>query len=56
MEQIPSEQYHVDLAILGQTHNLVKCLPRVVAPRRVLLIVADMVVCSYEYTDCIRLY
>ncbi len=56
MEQIPRQQYHVDILLLRQAHDLVEALPAVVAADRVALVVADMTVCCHENTDRVRSY
>ena len=44
VEQIPSQQHHVDILLLGQTHHLVETLPAVVSPDGISFIVPNMVV------------
>lgn len=51
VEEIAGEQDHIDIAFLGQTHNLVKRLPAVIATDRISFVVADMVVCCHEDAD-----
>lgn len=54
MEEISSEQNHVDVSFSGQAHDFIESLPTVVAPDRVAFVVADMIVCGDEDTDRIR--
>ena len=44
VEQIPSQQHHVDILLLGQAHDFVITLPAVVAPNGISFIVPNMVV------------
>lgn len=44
VEQIPSQQHHVDILLLGQTHHFVEALPAVVSPDGISFIVPNMVV------------
>lgn len=44
MEKIPSEQYHIDIPLFRQTHDLVKTFPTVVPTNVIALVVTDVVV------------
>lgn len=53
MEEIAGQKNHVDIPFLGQAHNLVKGFPTVVAPNRIALVIADMIVRGDQDTDCV---
>ncbi len=54
MEQISSEQHHVDVLLLGQAHDLMKALPAVVPSYRIALHVTDMAIGGHKDADSIR--
>lgn len=53
MEQIPSQQHHIDILLFCNTHNLMEALPAVIATNCISLCVANMIVCGYEDADCV---
>jgi hypothetical protein len=55
VEEITSKKHHVDIASLGQTHDLVEGFPAIIASYRVAFVVTDMVICGDQYADCIRI-
>lgn len=42
VEQVAREQHHVNVAVFGETHHLMECLPAVVAADWVPFVVADV--------------
>jgi hypothetical protein len=46
VEQVASEEYHVNFAFFGQVHNLAEGFKGVHTTNSMALVVADMVVCS----------
>lgn len=53
VEEISSMQNHVNIMIFRKGHNLVKRLPAILATMNVALIVANMAVCCYEYSNSV---
>lgn len=54
VEEIASEQDHVDIAFFRQAHDLMEGLPAVIATDGIAFVVADMVVGRDENTDRVR--
>jgi hypothetical protein len=44
VEEIASEEDHVDIALLGQAHDLVEGFPAVISSDGIAFVVADMVI------------
>jgi len=51
VEQIPRQQYHVNILVFCDTHDFVKAPPAIIASNGVSLCIADMTVRRDEYTD-----
>ena len=51
MEEIPSVEYHVDIMLFCQRHDLVEGLPAVVLAVRISFVVSYMAVRSNQYTN-----
>lgn len=55
VEEIAGHQYHINITLPSQAHDLVKGLPAVVATLGITLIVANMVICGDEDADGVPL-
>jgi hypothetical protein len=55
VEEITSKKHHVDIASFGQTHDLVKRLPTIIASYRIAFVVTDMVICGDQHANRIRI-
>ena len=55
MEQVSSQENHINIPFLGQAHYFVEALPAVVPTDGISLVVADMIIGGDEYSDGFRL-
>lgn len=53
MEKIPSVEYHVDIMLFRQRHDLVESLPAVVLAVRIALVVSHMAVRGNQNTNSV---
>ena len=56
VEQVSAVQDHIDVMFFSKTHDFVECLPAVIAPYWITLIVAHMTIRGYENPDSVRSY
>ena len=54
MEEISSQQYHVDILLFCQGHNLMEAFPAVISSYRIALHVAHMAIGCDEDADSVR--
>ncbi len=54
MEEISSQQHHVDILLFSKAHHLVETLPTVIATFGVSFGIAHMVICGYKDAYGIR--
>ena len=51
MEEVSSQEHHVNISVFGQTHNFVEALPAVVTSNGICLREANMIVGRYQDPD-----
>lgn len=56
MEQVSSQEDHINISFLGQAHYFVEALPAVVPTDGISLVVADMIIGRDENSNGFRLY